>query len=120
MLIAADHGDLFNPNTIRASLGTVFRQPVAIGTSRDVLAWLRRQQMTIYAAVVGAERSYTEVDLRSRAALVLGSEAEGLTDLWRADDVQAIQIPMRGCADSLNVSAAAAVLCYEAARQRGT
>ena len=71
------------------------------------------------AARVGAGVPYTEADLRGAVALVLGSEAEGLTDAWTGDDVTAVRLPMLGVADSLNVSITAAVLLYEARRQRG-
>ncbi len=118
MILADGGGDLFNPNTIRASLGTVFCLPIAAAPCQQVLAWLRQQNFTIYAALIGGRQRYSEVDFRGRTAIALGSEASGLSPLWQAGDVQPIQIPMHGTADSLNVSAAAAVLLYEAARQR--
>ncbi len=118
-LVAADpRTDLFNPNVIRASLGTVFSMPVAAAAPADVLAWLRGRGLQILAARVEGSVSYTEVDYRRPTAIVLGSEAQGLTSLWSGDDVRAIRLPMLGMADSLNVSAAAAVLFYEALRQR--
>lgn len=118
-LIAADaRTDLYNPNTIRASLGTVFTFPVVAATTAQTLAWLREQHLAIYAARVDGSVLHTQVDYRRPAAIVLGSEAEGLRDVWQGDDVTAIRIPMRGTADSLNVSTAAAVLFYEALRQR--
>jgi TrmH family RNA methyltransferase len=73
----------------------------------------------IVAARVGEGRSYTETDLTGPIALVLGAEADGLTDAWKADDIEAVNLPMLGVADSLNVSISAAVLLYEARRQRG-
>jgi TrmH family RNA methyltransferase len=118
-LIAADpRTDLFNPNAIRASLGTIFRLPVAAAGTAETLAWLRRRKLAIYAARVDAAIPYTEADFRRPAAIVLGSEAEGLSEAWSADDVTAVRLPMLGLVDSLNVSAAAAVLFYEALRQR--
>jgi TrmH family RNA methyltransferase len=120
-MIVADGGtDLYNPNTIRASLGAVFTLPVAAVTSHQALDWLRRHAYRILAARVDGAQPYTRADYRGRCALVLGSEAAGLTDAWRSDDVQAISLPMRGRVDSLNVSAAAAVLFYEALRQRSS
>ncbi len=71
------------------------------------------------AARVDADRLYTEVDLKGPLALVLGAEADGLTDAWRADDIDSVRLPMLGVADSLNVSVSAAILLYEARRQRG-
>jgi RNA methyltransferase, TrmH family len=118
-LIVADGGtDLYNPNAIRASLGTIFTVPVAAASTAETLAWLRAKGLAIYAARVDASAAYTEVDYRRPTAIVLGSEAEGLTTAWSAEDVTAIGLPMLGVADSLNVSAAATVLFYEARRQR--
>ena len=120
-VIAADpRTDLFNPNAIRASLGTIFTVPVAAGTSAEVRASLVAAGVRIVAARVDGAVSYTEVDLRGPVALVLGSEADGLTGTWAGDGVTAVSLPMLGIADSLNVSIAAAVLLYEARRQRGT
>lgn len=119
-LIVANPGtDLFNPNCIRASLGTVFTLPVAAVTSEETLVWLRERKVgAVYAACVDAERAYTEVDLCGPTAVVLGSEAHGLSSVWRGDDVTPIRLPMQGTADSLNVSATAAVVFYESLRQR--
>jgi TrmH family RNA methyltransferase len=118
-LIAAGGGtDLFNPNAIRASVGTIFHVPVAAAPNADALAWLHDRGIRIIAARVDGARPYTDVDLRGPVAIVLGSEAEGLSDAWSGADVEAVNLPMRGIADSLNVSVAAAVLLYEARRQR--
>ncbi len=118
-VVIADGGtDLFNPNCVRASLGTLFTLPVCCATSSDTLTWLRDNNLAIYATRVGAEASYLDADYRGRSAIVLGSEAEGLSVRWSADDVRPIMLPMLGVADSLNVSATAAVLFYEALRQR--
>lgn len=119
-VLAADpRTDLFNPNTIRASLGTVFTMPVAVASAQEILAFLARHGLAVYAACVDAPMLYTEADFRRPAALVLGSEAEGLSACWQGEHIQGIRLPMRGVADSLNVSAAAAILFYEALRQRG-
>lgn len=119
-VVIADGGtDLFNPNTIRASLGTVFRANVRASTVAEVTAWLCAHKRPLFAARPDARELYTSVDFSHGAALILGSEARGLSDAWRAADVIPIRLPMRGVADSLNVSAAAAVLFYEALRQRG-
>jgi RNA methyltransferase, TrmH family len=118
-LIAADPvTDLFNPNAIRASLGTIFGRPVVQATAAETLDWLRAGEIRIVAARVDATTDYADADLRGPLAIVLGSEAAGLSDAWRATDVVAVRLPMLGLADSLNVSAAAAILCYEALRQR--
>jgi TrmH family RNA methyltransferase len=119
VIVADGRTDLFNPNTIRASLGTVFAANVCAATVEESLVQFRAWRLPIVAARPDAERAYTEVDFREGAAIVLGSEAAGLSPAWHTDDVQAVRLPMRGIADSLNVSATAAVLFYEAVRQRG-
>ena len=120
VVVADPRTDLFNPNAIRASLGTVFAVPVAAGSSEAVRAWLESAGIPMFAARVGAAIAYTEADLRGPAALVLGSEADGLTDAWAGPGVTDVSLPMLGVADSLNVSVTAAVLLYEARRQRGS
>jgi TrmH family RNA methyltransferase len=118
VIVADGRTDLYNPNCIRASLGTIFTQQVAEATTAETIAWLRARNTKTFAARLDATRSYANVDYRSAAAIVLGSEAVGLSAAWQSDDVVPIKLPMHGTADSLNVSAAAAVLFYEALRQR--
>lgn len=120
VIVADPRTDLFNPNTIRASLGTVFDANVVAATSEETLAWLRRMELPLFAARPDATSLYTEVDYRGGAAIVLGSEAEGLSPKWQGAQVTGVRLPMHGIADSLNVSATAAVLFYEARRQRDT
>ena len=120
VVVADPRTDLFNPNAIRASLGTVFAVPVAAGSSEAVRAWLESAGIPMIAARVGAAVAYTHANLRGPAALVLGSEADGLTDAWAGPGVTDVSLPMLGVADSLNVSVTAAVLLYEARRQRGS
>ena len=110
--------DLFNPNAIRASVGAVFRANIAVATAHEARKWLQSKEVSLFATRPKAKRLYTEADMRGAAALILGSEAEGLSPAWDSSSVQAIALPMLGIADSLNVSAAAAVLLYEARRQR--
>jgi TrmH family RNA methyltransferase len=118
-VIAADERtDLFNPNTVRASLGTLFHVPTAIADSAATLAWLRERRFAMWAARVGSGPVFTEVDYSGPTAIILGSEAEGLSARWWADDIRPIHLPMLGRADSLNVSVAAAIVFYEALRQR--
>jgi RNA methyltransferase, TrmH family len=119
VIAASPLTDVFNPNTIRASLGTVFTVPVATAETQAVTALLRRRAIRIVAARVDADALYTDVDLRGAVAVVVGSEAGGLSKAWSGSDVTAVRLPMLGDADSLNVSAAAAILLYEARRQRG-
>lgn len=119
VVAASPRTDLFNPNAIRASAGTMFTVPTGAASTPDVLSWLRERGLRIVAARVGAGLPYTEADLTGPLALVLGAEADGLTDAWAADGIEAVNLPMLGVADSLNVSISAAILLYEARRQRG-
>ena len=119
VIAATPRTDLFNPNAIRASAGTVFTLPLASASSAEVLAWLRERDFRIVAARVDATTVYTDADLTGRVAIVLGAEADGLTDTWTGADIAAVRLPMLGVADSLNVSVSAAVLLYESRRQRG-
>ncbi|MEO7664856.1 MAG: TrmH family RNA methyltransferase [Candidatus Limnocylindrales bacterium] len=117
-VIAIGGTDLWNPNVIRASVGTVFSVPVAASSADEAIAWLRGQAIRIVAARVEAPFDYAAADLTGPLALVLGSEAEGLSAAWHGPGIEGIHLPMHGIADSLNVSATAAILAYEARRQR--
>lgn len=118
LVLADPRTDAFNPNAIRASLGTAFSVPIGAGTAAEVRDWCRRHGLRLVAARVDAGVRYTEADLRGALAIVLGSEAAGLGEEWRGPDLEAVSVPMLGVADSLNVSVTAAVLLYEALRQR--
>ncbi len=118
LIVAGGGTDLYNPNAIRASLGAIFTVPLCATTSSEALDWLRAGPFQILAARVDATIPYTDADFRGRSAIVLGSEAAGLSPLWHACDIQAIRLPLLGQVDSLNLSATAAVLFYEALRQR--
>lgn len=117
-VIAVGGTDLFNPNVIRASVGTVFSVPMASATAADALAWLRARGIRVVAARTDGQRLYVDADLRGAIAIALGSERLGLSAEWHRADVEGLRLPMAGVADSLNVSVAAAVLLYEAWRQR--
>ena len=117
-VIAAGGTDLFNPNVIRASVGTVFSVPVVAAPVAEVAAWLLDRGLRTVATRVDAPDLHADADLRGPLALVLGSEAEGLSPAWSGAEIEAVRLPMEGTADSLNVSAAAAILLYEAWRQR--
>ncbi len=110
--------DLFNPNTLRASCGTLFALPFAAAASREILDYLAEQEMQIVVARVEGSDLYTNIDYRRPTAIVLGSEAEGLSSLWSGEKIHPVHLPMLGVADSLNVSVAASILFYEARRQR--
>lgn len=118
LIVADPLADLWSPNAIRASLGTIFGVPTAAATSDAVVAWCRERAIRLVAARVDATTTHTDADLTGPLALVLGSEATGLTEAWRQPGVEGVRLPMRGIADSLNVSVAAAILLYEARRQR--
>lgn len=111
--------DIFNANVIRASLGTVFSLAVVSAANSQALKFLKDNNIKTFAAVVGASTLYSSADFRQPAAIILGSEDKGLSDFWLENIDVPIGIPMAGQADSLNVSAAAAVIIYEAVRQRG-
>ena len=118
VIVAGGGTDLFNPNTIRASLGTVFAKNVCTASVAEAIEKLREWQLPIVATRPDAGPLYTEVDYCQGAAIVLGSEADGLSADWQQQDVRGVRLPMQGIADSLNVSATAAILFYEAQRQR--
>lgn len=118
LILADPRTDPFNPNAVRASLGAVFAVPLAAGSSEEVRADLARRGVSLVTARVDAEALYTDADLTGPLAIVLGSEADGLTDRWPSPPAREVRLPMLGVGDSLNVSVAAAVLLYEARRQR--
>ena len=119
VILAAPRTDPFNPNAIRASAGTIFSMPLAAADTPDAVRWLTDRGIGIVTARVDAPESYTDADLTGSRAIVLGAEAHGLSDAWHGPGMHAVRLPMLGVADSLNVSVAAAVLLYEARRQRG-
>ncbi len=116
--IADPKTDIYNPNTIRSSVGTVFTNQIIIGTSEEISAFLMEQQIAIYAATLQNSNPYTAVEYTKASALVVGTEATGLSEHWRSVATQNINIPMHGHIDSMNVSVAAAILIFEAKRQR--
>lgn len=118
VIVAGGITDLYNPNAIRASLGAIFTVPLAAAASQAALDWLRQRSYRLIAARVDGAVEYTAADLRGGAAIILGSEAAGLSSTWREGDIVAVKLPMLGQVDSLNLSATAAVLFYEALRQR--
>jgi RNA methyltransferase, TrmH family len=120
LIVADPRTDPFNPNAIRASAGTVFSLPLAAASTESTLAWIRGLGLRVVAARVDADRLYTDMDLTGPLAIALGSESEGLSPVWTDSDIEGIRLPMLGVADSLNVSVCAAILLYEARRQRGT
>ena len=110
--------DIHNPNVVRASTGTMFSVPIVEATSDEALAFLKARGFKILAATPHAEKLHFEVDLTGNVAIALGAEQYGLTAKWMDGAELRVRIPMLGLADSLNVSAAATILVYEAVRQR--
>lgn len=118
LIVADPVVDVWHPNAIRASLGTLFGMRIAVCTAHDALTWLRARGVRVLTARVDGAVEHDRADLTGALAIVLGSEAHGLSDTWAGSGVTAVRIPMLGRADSLNVSASAAVLLYESRRQR--
>ena len=110
--------DLYNPNLIRASIGAVFTVPTVLASSQEAIAFLKERGIQILTAQLQDSSLYYDIDMRRGTALVMGTEATGLTDLWRKAASAHIRIPMLGQLDSLNVSVSAAILLFEAVRQR--
>lgn len=119
VLSADPRSDWGNPNVIRASKGTVFSVQVAEAPTAQVLEWLRARGLAVVVATPDATELYTDVDLRGPVAVVVGTENEGVSTAWLAAADRRVRIPMRGRADSLNVATSAALVVYEAVRQRG-
>ena len=111
--------DLYNPNLIRASIGAIFTVPTVVCTSEECIAFLKENGIRILTAQLQDSHLYYDTDMRSPVALVMGTESTGLTQQWRDAADAHIRIPMLGRLDSLNVSVSAAILLFEAVRQRG-
>lgn len=118
VVVADPTTDVFNPNVVRASLGSLFTLPLAVAAAGEALRWLRGRGVRVIATSPGADLSSWEVDLRGDVAIVIGSEQSGLSEVWLAGADRRVSIPMSGTVDSLNAAAAAAVLLFEARRQR--
>ena len=119
VIIANPKTDFYNPNIIRSSVGCVFTNQIAQGSTSDILDWLKHRQINIFTAALD-KRSlpYHQMDYTSSSAIVVGTEATGLSDQWLENADQNIIIPMQGKIDSLNVSVSAAIIIFEAERQR--
>lgn len=112
--------DMYNPNLIRSSIGAIFTVPVATATSEETISWLKANGIKIYTAQLQDSEWYYDTDMKGGTAIVMGTEATGLTDCWRKAADAHIKIPMLGRLDSLNVSVSAAILMFEAVRQRNS
>ena len=118
VILADGETDLFNPNVIRASLGTVFTKRVTEATAADVSDWLGQQDLVTFVARVDGADDYCDCDFTRGTAVVFGSESDGVSSVWLDQKWRGMRLPMQGHADSLNVSNTAAVIFYEAYRQR--
>lgn len=112
--------DMYNPNLIRSSIGAIFTVPVATASTEECINWLKDKGIKIYTAQLQDSEWYYDTDMKGGSAIVMGTEATGLTDTWRMAADAHIKIPMLGHLDSLNVSVSAAILLYEAVRQRNS
>ena len=118
VIIADPRTDLYNPNAIRASIGTIFSVPLFACSSEECINWLRENDIKIYCTYLKASIDYLEADFRQGSAIVMGTEATGISDIWVDAADQNLIIPMNGIADSLNVSVTTAIVVFEAIRQR--
>lgn len=119
VIICDPQTDIYNPNVIRSSIGCLFTQTVAIATSADTISWLQKNSFAIWSTYLPASKPYYEIDYTKAGAIVMGTEATGLSPEWVKVASSNIIIPMMGKADSMNVSTSAAVVIFEARRQRG-
>jgi len=118
LLVCDPRVDMWNPNVVRASRGTVFSVPVIECDNASALEWLRAHKIKVLAATPSAEATYSDVDLRESVAIAVGTEDLGLTDFWMDNADLRVLIPMMGKVNSLNVSVSTALIIYEAVRQR--
>lgn len=118
VIIANPKTDLYNPNIIRSSVGCLFTNQIATGTTTEIIAFLKSKNINIYTAILQESVAYHTQDYTKPTAIVVGTEATGLSDEWRINATQNIIIPMQGEIDSMNVSVAAGILIFEAKRQR--
>ena len=118
VIIADPRTDLYNPNAIRASIGTIFSVPLFACSSEECINWLRENNIKIYCTYLKASIDYLEADFRQGSAIVMGTEATGISDIWVDAADQNLIIPMNGIADSLNVSVTTAIVVFEAILQR--
>ncbi len=118
VIIANPKGDLYNPNIIRSSIGTVFTNQIAMASTSEIIRFLKEKEISIYSAILQEAVPYHTINYTTPTAIVVGTEATGLSEEWRSASTQNIIIPMEGAIDSMNVSVAASVLIFEAKRQR--
>ncbi len=118
VIIANPKSDMYNPNIVRSSVGGLFTNQIATGSTEEIISFLRQRNINFYCATLQNSTPYHTQNYTNPTALVVGTEATGLTDAWRNAATSNIIIPMQGEIDSMNVSVAAAILIFEAKRQR--
>lgn len=118
VLIANPQTDMYNPNIIRTSVGCLFTTQVATGSTHEIIDFLKNNNIKMYGAALTASIPYHTVNFIGASALIVGTESTGLSDKWLENTTKNIKIPMRGVIDSMNVSVSAAILVFEAMRQR--
>jgi TrmH family RNA methyltransferase len=118
VIICDPQTDIYNPNAIRSGIGCIFTMPVVTSNTVEAIAWLRAKNIRMFGTALTATRFYHETDLRGPSAIIMGSEAYGLSETWLEKADELIKIPMNGKIDSINVSASAAIVVFEALRQR--
>lgn len=118
VLIANPKTDMYNPNIIRSSIGCVFTTTIATGSTAEIISFLKENNIKMYGAALTASIEYQTINYNKPSAVVVGTEATGLSDEWLENTTKNIIIPMRGAIDSMNVSVSAAIILFEAVRQR--
>jgi len=118
VFIANPKSDLYNANIIRSSVGCIFTNQIAVGSSEEIITFLKEKDINIFAATLQNSNTYHKENYTKSSAIVVGTEATGLTEIWREAAHQNINIPMQGQIDSMNVSVSAAIILFEAKRQR--
>jgi TrmH family RNA methyltransferase len=119
VIICDPQTDFYNPNVVRSSIGCIFTKQTASATSEEAISWLQQKGINIYCTSLKASQPYHLIDYKKPTAIVMGTESTGLSDIWLKTSKGNIIIPMQGSIDSMNVSTAAAVVIFEAKRQRG-
>jgi len=118
VFIAEPKTDLYNSNIIRSSIGCVFTNQIATGTSKEIISYLKKNKIKIYSTTLQNSNEYHREVYKDATAIVVGAEAKGLTEIWRENSTRNINIPMLGQIDSMNVSVAAAIVIFEVKRQQ--
>jgi RNA methyltransferase, TrmH family len=118
VIVCDPQTDIFNPNAIRSSIGCIFTMQVVTATSLETISWLKKKNIASFATALTATNFYHQTDFRNPSAIIMGSEANGLSKTWLDHADNLIKIPMLGKIDSMNVSASAAIVIFEAKRQR--